>query len=61
MKLALIITSYYTSSRYLGRSVQQAKRKCRISGGGATQHTRQPANRNRVIHDISKRGGGIST
>jgi hypothetical protein len=33
----------------------------RIAVTGATQHTRQPANRNRVIHDMSKRGGGIST
>src|SRR5919202_5444949 len=33
----------------------------RIAVSGGTQHTRQPANRNRVIHDMSKRGGGIST
>jgi hypothetical protein len=33
----------------------------RISVSGATQHTRHPTNRNRVIHDMSKRGGGIST
>jgi hypothetical protein len=32
----------------------------RIAVSGGTQHTREPANRTRVIHDMSKRGGRIS-
>ena len=33
----------------------------RIAVSGGIQYTREPANRNRVIHDRSKRGGGIAT
>ena len=45
----------------LGDRYNKQNENDRISVGGATQHTRQPANSNRVIHDMSKRGGGIST
>jgi hypothetical protein len=45
----------------LGDRYNKQNENGRISVGGATQHTRQPANRNRIIHDMSKRGGGIST
>jgi hypothetical protein len=42
----------------LGDKFQNLSENERISVTGATQHTRQPANRNRVIHDMSKIGGG---
>jgi hypothetical protein len=45
----------------LGDQFRKQNENDRIAVTGATQHTRQPANRNRVIHDMSKRGGGIST
>jgi hypothetical protein len=50
-----------TPENTLGDQFQKSNEKDRIAAAGATQHTRQPANRNRVIHDMSKRGGGIST
>ena len=50
-----------TPENTLGDQFQKQNENDRISVTGATQHTRQPANRNRVIHDMSKRGGGIST
>ena len=50
-----------TPENTLGDQFQKQNQNDRISVTGATQHTRQPANRNRVIHDMSKRGGGIST
>jgi ATP cone domain len=50
-----------TPENTLGDQFHKQNKKDRISVTGATQHTRQPANRNRVIHDMSKRGGGIST
>ena len=50
-----------TPENTLGDQFQKQNEYDRISVTGATQHTRQPANRNRVIHDMSKRGGGIST
>ena len=45
----------------LGDQSEKQNQNDRIAVSGGTQHTRQPANRNRVIHDMSKRGGGIST
>ena len=53
--------SCQTPENTLGDQFQKQNQNDRISVTGATQHTRQPANRNRVIHDMSKRGGGIST
>jgi hypothetical protein len=50
-----------TPENTLGDQFKKQNQNDRISVTGATQHTRQPANRNRVIHDMSKRGGGIST
>jgi hypothetical protein len=50
-----------TPENTLGDQFNKQNENDRISVTGATQHTRQPANRNRVIHDTSKRGGGIST
>jgi hypothetical protein len=50
-----------TPENTLGDQTNKQNKSDRISVTGATQHTRQPANRNRVIHDMSKRGGGIST
>src|SRR5919202_2140502 len=50
-----------TPENTLGDQFNKQNENDRISVTGATQHTRQPANRNRVIHDMSKRGGGIST
>ena len=50
-----------TPENTLGDQFQKSNANDRIADAGATQHTRQPANRNRVIHDMSKRGGGIST
>ena len=50
-----------TPENTLGDQFSKQNKNDRISVTGATQHTRQPANRNRVIHDMSKRGGGIST
>lgn len=50
-----------TPENTLGDQFQKSSANDRIADAGATQHTRQPANRNRVIHDMSKRGGGIST
>src|ERR687885_1269922 len=46
-----------TPENTLGDQFQKQNENDRISVTGATQHTRQPANRNRVIHDMSKRGG----
>ena len=45
----------------LGDQSWKQNQNDRIAVSGGTQHTREPANRNRVIHDMSKRGGGIST
>ena len=45
----------------LGDQSGKQNKNDRIAVSGGTQHTREPANRNRVIHDMSKRGGGIST
>jgi hypothetical protein len=50
-----------TPENTLGDQFRKQNENDRIAVSGATQHTRQPANRNRVIHDMSKRGGGIST
>ena len=50
-----------TPENTLGDQLKKQNQNDRISVTSATQHTRQPANRNRVIHDMSKRGGGIST
>jgi hypothetical protein len=50
-----------TPENTLGDQLHKQNENDRISVTGATQHTRQPANRNRVVHDMSKRGGGIST
>ena len=45
----------------LGDQSWKQNQNDRIAVSGGTQHTREPANRNRVIHDRSKRGGGIAT
>jgi hypothetical protein len=50
-----------TPENTLGDQFSKQNKNDRISVTGDTQHTRQPANRNRVLHDMSKRGGGIST
>ncbi len=47
-----------TPDNSLGDQFQKSNANDRISATRATQDTRQPANRNRAIHDMSKRRGG---